>query len=163
MANPKELTLVTVASTKQSNRAGGTPYGRKAEKEGKFKKKDPSGAGKKKGSTKAHNSSNKSARRSEETLLAHNQTDSIASTGIGEIISFQEYDNETEEAHGGRPEVWEYGYNRTYYAEETAKKTMTGKRDNWNTLRKLRPPPEPIEMHIPSDGFFCESPSKSIF
>ncbi|XP_035783888.1 protein dispatched-like [Anopheles albimanus] len=160
VANPKELTLVTVASTKQSNRAGGTPYGRKAEKEGKFKKKDPSGAGKKKGSTKAHNSSNKSARRSEETLLAHNQTDSIASTGIGEIISFQEYDNETEEAHGGRPEVWEYGYNRTYYAEETAKKTMTGKRDNWNTLRKLRPPPEPIEMHIPSDGFFCESPNK---
>uniref|UniRef100_A0A182PPZ7 SSD domain-containing protein n=1 Tax=Anopheles epiroticus TaxID=199890 RepID=A0A182PPZ7_9DIPT len=84
------------------------------------------------------------------------------SVANGEIISFEEYDNETM-GHGrghGRQEVWEYGRNQSYYTEEVGNKTMEKKRAKWDTLRRLKPPPEPIEMHIPSDGFFCESPNK---
>uniref|UniRef100_A0A182MN79 SSD domain-containing protein n=1 Tax=Anopheles culicifacies TaxID=139723 RepID=A0A182MN79_9DIPT len=87
--------------------------------------------------------------------LYHNQ-----SAANGEIISFEEYDNETMSHRGGRQEVWEYGRNQSYYTEEVGNKTMEKKRAKWDTLRKLKPPPEPIETHIPSDGFFCESPNK---
>uniref|UniRef100_A0A182W1K9 SSD domain-containing protein n=1 Tax=Anopheles minimus TaxID=112268 RepID=A0A182W1K9_9DIPT len=87
--------------------------------------------------------------------LYHNQ-----SVANGEIISFEEYDNETMSHRGGRQEVWEYGRNQSYYTEEVGNKTMEKKRAKWDTLRKLKPPPEPIETHIPSDGFFCESPNK---
>lgn len=75
----------------------------------------------------------------------------------GEVISFEEYDNET---FISRHDNWEYGRNMSFYTEETGNKTMEKKRAKWDTLRNLNPPPDPIEMHIPADGFFCESPSK---
>lgn len=102
---------------------------------------------------KAHGKLNKNLRILKE--LYHNQ-----SAANGEIISFEEYDNETMPHRGGRQEVWEYGRNQSYYTEEVGNKTMEKKRAKWDTLRRLKPPPEPIETHIPSDGFFCESPSK---
>ncbi|XP_058062470.1 protein dispatched [Anopheles bellator] len=147
VANPKELTLGTNNQI-HWNRGTLVPKRRKH----KSKKKD-STEGKKKSSQ-----SSKSMRLLKD--MYHNQTVTTIGGSGGELISFEEYDNETVTSRGSRMEVWEYGKNQTFYTDEIGNKTMEKKRAKWDTLRKLKPPPEPVEMHIPSDGFFCESPNK---
>lgn len=153
VANPKELTLGMnnhFPHQRLPPVAGEGSFRKRRKNKGK--KKTPNAVdGEDTG--KAHGKLNKNLRILKE--LYHNQ-----SAANGEIISFEEYDNETMPHRGGRQEVWEYGRNQSYYTEEVGNKTMEKKRAKWDTLRRLKPPPEPIETHIPSDGFFCESPSK---
>uniref|UniRef100_A0A182NZ92 SSD domain-containing protein n=1 Tax=Anopheles dirus TaxID=7168 RepID=A0A182NZ92_9DIPT len=149
VANPKELTLGT--NNLLPHRSATDEQNLPKKRKNKAKKKQSNAIDVEPG--KAHTKLNKNIRILKE--LYHNQT-----TSNGEIISFEEYDNETTSHRGGRQEVWEYGRNQSYYTEEVGNKTMEKKRAKWDTLRKLKPPPEPIETHIPSDGFFCESPNK---
>ncbi|XP_041788243.1 protein dispatched [Anopheles merus] len=153
VANPKELTLGMnnhFPHQRLPPVAGDGSFRKRRKNKGK--KKTPNTVdGEDTG--KAHGKLNKNLRILKE--LYHNQ-----SATNGEIISFEEYDNETMPHRGGRQEVWEYGRNQSYYTEEVGNKTMEKKRAKWDTLRRLKPPPEPIETHIPSDGFFCESPNK---
>lgn len=134
IANPKDL----------YDRSGVPDFGFGFRKRKKDRKKASNG-----GNSKKRNKSNKIKVLKELTL--NNKSSN------GEVISFEEYDNET---FSSRHDNWEYGRNMSFYAEETGNKTMEKKRAKWDTLRKLKPPPDLIEMHIPADGFFCESPSK---
>ncbi|KFB38757.1 AGAP004140-PA-like protein [Anopheles sinensis] len=155
VANPKELTYGNSNLRHKTGPASGAhvPKRRKP----KSKKKVPAQT---EGGQKKHTKLGKNIRILKE--LYDNRTVEAVATNGGEVISFEEYDNETavQRGGGGRQEVWEYGRNQSFYTEEIGNKTMEKKRAKWDTLRKLRPPPEPIEIHIPSDGFFCESPNK---
>ncbi|XP_049278174.1 protein dispatched [Anopheles funestus] len=148
VANPKELTLGT-NNLLHRPITGETSFPKR--RKNKSKKKTLNTVDGE--AAKKHTKYSKNIRILKE--LYHNQ-----SAANGEIISFEEYDNETMPHRNGRQEVWEYGRNQSYYTEEVGNKTMEKKRAKWDTLRKLKPPPEPIETHIPSDGFFCESPNK---
>ncbi|XP_058467660.1 protein dispatched [Malaya genurostris] len=81
----------------------------------------------------------------------------INKSSNGELVNFEEYDNET---FSSRHNNWEYGKNMSFYTEESGNKTMEKKRAKWDSLRNLKPPPDQTDVHIPSDGFFCESPNK---
>ncbi|XP_035891595.1 protein dispatched [Anopheles stephensi] len=151
VANPKELTLGT--NNLLPKRFPGADAIRKRRKNKSKKKTSNAVIDGEATQKKLPKYSNKNIRMLKE--LYHNQ-----SVTNGEIVSFEEYDNETMAHRSGRQEVWEYGRNQSYYTEEIGNKTMEKKRAKWDTLRKLKPPPEPIETHIPSDGFFCESPNK---
>uniref|UniRef100_A0A182Q1X4 SSD domain-containing protein n=1 Tax=Anopheles farauti TaxID=69004 RepID=A0A182Q1X4_9DIPT len=150
VANPKELTLGANNLLHTQNAKDGLNFSKRRNNKAKKKQSNSIDGVPAKVHTKL---TNKSMRILKE--LYHNQT-----TSNGEVISFEEYDNETASHRGGRQELWEYGRNQSYYTEEVGNKTMEKKRAKWDTLRKLKPPPEPIETHIPSDGFFCESPNK---
>lgn len=131
IANPKELYDRSVA-------AEGVEHKRKKDRK------------------KANNNSKKRNKSNKMKMLKELTLNNRSSNG--EVISFEEYDNET---FISQHDNWEYGRNMSFYAEETSNKTMEKKRAKWDTLRKLKPPPDLMEMHIPADGFFCESPSKS--
>lgn len=130
IANPKELYDRSVA-------AEGVEHKRKKDRK------------------KANNNSKKRNKSNKMKMLKELTLNNRSSNG--EVISFEEYDNET---FISRHDNWEYGRNMSFYAEETSNKTMEKKRAKWDTLRKLKPPPDLMEMHIPADGFFCESPNK---
>ncbi|XP_055523625.1 protein dispatched [Wyeomyia smithii] len=117
-------------------------YGFRSQKRKKGRKKTN-------GNAKKRNRLNKSIR-----ILKEISTNKSSN---GELISYEEYDNDT---FSSRHDNWEYGKNMSFYAEETGNKTMEKKRAKWDTLRNLKPPPDSIEIHIPADGFFCESPNK---
>ncbi|XP_058813759.1 protein dispatched [Topomyia yanbarensis] len=133
ISNPKELLA-------QSTTDFG--YGFRNPKRKKDRKKEKANA-------KKRNRLNKSIRILKEL--------SINKSSNGELISFEEYDNET---FSSRHDNWEYGKNMSFYTEESGNKTMEKKRAKWDSLRNLNPPPDQIDMHIPADGFFCESPNK---
>lgn len=57
---------------------------------------------------------------------------------------------------------WDYGTNKSY-DEETEKRNKEMKKKKWKEFSKLEPPPITSTDFHSSDGYFCESPSKSIW
>jgi protein dispatched 1 len=55
---------------------------------------------------------------------------------------------------------WDYGTNKTFYDEETDKKNKIRKKEKWDKLNSIDPPPITSTDFHSSDGYFCESPSK---
>lgn len=55
---------------------------------------------------------------------------------------------------------WDYGTNKSY-DEETDKKNKEMKKKKWKEFSKLEPPPITSTDFHSTDGYFCESPSKS--
>uniref|UniRef100_A0A1Q3F822 Putative patched transmembrane receptor n=1 Tax=Culex tarsalis TaxID=7177 RepID=A0A1Q3F822_CULTA len=139
IANPRELVNEREA---QSGLAIGGEFG---------------GVRKRKKNKKANGMNGKKRTKGGKSVRILKELNTLNKSSNGELISFEEYDNDT---FSLRHDNWEYGKNMTFYPEETGNKTVEKKRAKWDTLRNLKPPPDVIEMHIPADGFFCESPNK---
>ncbi|XP_039441963.1 protein dispatched [Culex pipiens pallens] len=139
IANPKELISEREA---QSGLAAGSEFG---------------GVRKRKKNKKANGMNGKKRPKGNKNIRILKELSTLNKSSNGEMISFEEYDNDT---FSLRHDNWEYGKNMTFYPDETGNKTVEKKRAKWDTLRNLKPPPDIVEMHIPADGFFCESPNK---
>lgn len=57
-------------------------------------------------------------------------------------------------------EHWEYGKNMSYINITESNKEKEAAKDQWKILRNINPPSSTTDLHIPTDGFFCDSPSK---
>lgn len=61
----------------------------------------------------------------------------------------------------GHHDHWDYGKNMTYANVFAKNKDKEATKDQWKILRNINPPSSTTDFHIPTDGFFCDSPSKS--
>lgn len=76
-------------------------------------------------------------------------------------IDFGSLDNAVEESNDtavGHTH-YDYGKNVSYDPESNERKNKL-KKTKWENLAQLYPPPLTTDIHISSDGFFCESPSR---
>lgn len=58
-------------------------------------------------------------------------------------------------------EHWAYGKNLTYMNATKANKEKQSSKDQWKELRDINPPSSTTDHHIPTDGYFCDSPSNT--
>lgn len=63
--------------------------------------------------------------------------------------------------NSSRPEHhWNYGKNLSSINEEENNEKVELKKNQWKLLREQNPPSATTDMHIKSDGFFCDAPSQ---
>lgn len=79
---------------------------------------------------------------------------------ISDFNPFSDNDNQ-QLVNGSRH--WEYGTNSTYTNVTKAFKEKQASKNQWKILRNINPPSSTTDLHIPTDGFFCDSPSKFAF
>lgn len=75
--------------------------------------------------------------------------------------NFNFFDENDDHMHlnGTQREHWEYGTNSSYINNNQTEQMQQTKKDQWKMLRNFNPPSSTTDIHIPTDGFFCESPS----
>lgn len=79
---------------------------------------------------------------------------------------FQEFDNNiTSRVNFStiieRPDQhWNYGKNLSYTNDDKYNEKLELKKNQWKLLREQNPPSATADLHIRTDGFFCEAPSK---
>lgn len=80
-------------------------------------------------------------------------------------IDFNIFDDNDNRAtlNGSRHEHWDYGKNLTYTNVTKNNKQKQATKDQWKILREFNPPSSTTDIHIPTDGFFCDSPSNCSF
>lgn len=76
--------------------------------------------------------------------------------------NFNFFDENDDHLHlnGTQHEHWDYGTNLSYTNSNETEQMQQTKKDQWKMLRNFNPPSSTTDVHIPTDGFFCESPSK---
>lgn len=55
---------------------------------------------------------------------------------------------------------WNYGKNLSFTNEDEYNEKQEQKKNQWKLLREQNPPSATTDIHIKTDGFFCEAPSK---
>lgn len=55
---------------------------------------------------------------------------------------------------------WNYGKNLSFTDDEEYNKKLELRNNEWKLLREQNPPGIESEIHIKTNGFFCEAPSK---
>lgn len=58
---------------------------------------------------------------------------------------------------------WNYGKNLSFTNEDEYNEKQEQKKNQWKLLREQNPPSATTDIHIKTDGFFCEAPSKCTF
>lgn len=58
-----------------------------------------------------------------------------------------------------RHEHWDYGRNLSYVHTNDTDRKLKMKKEQWNSLRNFNPPSSTTDIHIPTDGYFCDSPN----
>lgn len=58
---------------------------------------------------------------------------------------------------------WNYGKNLSFTNEDEYNEKQEQKKNQWKLLREQNPPSATTDIHIKTDGFFCEAPSKCPF
>jgi protein dispatched 1 len=86
-----------------------------------------------------------------------NKLNAMNATVNYDLVNFGEYDDN--ETFSMRHDHYDYGKNLSFVAEEVNNERIQLKKNQWKSLLNLYPP-QMTDIHIPTDGFFCESPSK---
>lgn len=58
-----------------------------------------------------------------------------------------------------RHEHWDYGKNLSYVHTNDTDRKLKLKKEQWNLLRNFNPPSSTTDIHVPTDGYFCDSPN----
>lgn len=69
--------------------------------------------------------------------------------------SDESYNNATSDSRH-----WNYGKNLSFTDEEEYNKKLEQQNKEWKLLREKNPPGIESDIHIKTNGFFCEAPSK---
>lgn len=84
-----------------------------------------------------------------------------SATNQSATSNFNFFDENDDHLHlnGTQHEHWDYGTNQSYVNNNETEQMQQTKKDQWKMLRNFNPPSSTTDVHIPTDGFFCESPS----
>lgn len=74
---------------------------------------------------------------------------------------FNFFDDKEHSGNYSKHEHWDYGTNMTYVSSNETELMKASNKKQWQLLRDSNPPSSTTDIHTPTDGYFCESPSKS--
>jgi protein dispatched 1 len=86
-----------------------------------------------------------------------NKLNALNATANYDLVNFEEYDDN--ETFSLRHDHYDYGKNLSFVSEDANNKQILAKKKQWQMFLNQYPP-QTINAHVPTDGFFCESPSK---
>lgn len=86
--------------------------------------------------------------------------ETVTNQTVANTFNFFDEKDDNLNLNGSRHEHWDYGTNLSYVNNNETEQMQQTKKDQWTMLRNFNPPSSTTDIHIPTDGFFCESPSK---
>lgn len=83
----------------------------------------------------------------------------IKATADNKTNEFNFFDDKDHPGNKSRHEHWDYGTNMSYVSSNETEQIKSSNKKQWQLLRESNPPSSTTDIHIPTDGYFCESPS----